>query len=223
MNSDGVVVGRATRSNNLYKLTAYSANAKINTTKLWHERFGHLCLVVLNEIYRSGMVADLPTILDLPDVCEACMMGKKHWKPFPQEASGAKAPPQLVHIDLCGKMNMAALGGSSYFMMLIDDYSRRTWVYFLKGKDEAFAKFKEWHILVKKETCNKLKKLKSDRGKEFTSGEFADYCKGHGIKRQLTIAHTPQQNGVVERKTRIIVEMARSMLKGKGLPETFLG
>ena len=221
LNSDGVVVGRATRSNNLYKLTAYSANAKISTIKLWHERFGHLSLVVLKEMYRSVMVADLPAILDLPDVCEACMMGKEHRQPFPQEASRAKAPLELVHIDLCGKMNTAALGGSSYFMTLIDDYSRRTWVYFLKGKDEAFAKFIEWHILVEKETGNKLRTLRLDRGREFTFGEFADYCKGHGIKHQLTTAHTPQQNGVAKRKNRIIVEMARSMLKGKGLPDTF--
>ncbi|MCO5604434.1 hypothetical protein L7F22_058600 [Adiantum nelumboides] len=106
-------------------------------------------------------------------------------------------------------------------MTLIDDYSRRTWVYFLKGKDEAFAKFKEWHVLVEKETGNKLKKPRSDRGGEFTSSEFADYCKQHGIKRHLTTPHTPQQNGVAERKNRVIVEMARSMIKAKGLPNNF--
>ncbi|MCO5568687.1 hypothetical protein L7F22_022386 [Adiantum nelumboides] len=143
-------------------------------------------------MYKTGMVVDLPAIMDLPDVCEACMMGKQHRQPFPQEASRAKAPLELVHTDLCGKMNTTALGGSSYFMTLIDDYSRRTWVYFLKGKDEAFAKFKEWHVLVEKETGNKLKKLRSDRGGEFTSSEFADYCKQHGIKRHLTTPHTPQ-------------------------------
>ncbi|MCO5571668.1 hypothetical protein L7F22_025415 [Adiantum nelumboides] len=172
-------------------------------------------------MYKTGMVADLPAIMDLINVCEACMMGKQHWQPFPQEASRAKAPLELVHTNLCGKMNTTALRGSSYFMMLIDDYSRRTWVYFLKGKDEAFAKFKEWHVLVEKETGNKLKKLRSDRDGEFTSSEFVDYCKQHGIKRHLTTPHTPQQNGVAERKNRIIVEMARSMIKAKGLPDSF--
>ncbi|MCO5613004.1 hypothetical protein L7F22_067277 [Adiantum nelumboides] len=172
-------------------------------------------------MYKTVMVVDLPAIMDLPDVCEACMMGKQHRQPFPQEASRAKAPLELVHTDLCGKMNTTALGGSSYFMTLIDDYSRRTWVYFLKGKDEAFAKFKEWHVLVEKESGNKLKKLRSDRGGEFTSSEFADYCKQHGIKLHLTTPHTPQQNGVVERKNCIIVEMAWSMIKSKGLPNIF--
>ncbi|MCO5566574.1 hypothetical protein L7F22_020251 [Adiantum nelumboides] len=149
------------------------------------------------------------------------MMGKQHRQPFPQEASKAKAPLELVHTDLCGKMNTTALGGSSYFMMLIDDYSRRTWVYFLKGKDEAFAKFKEWHDLVEKKTGNKLKKRRSDRGGEFTSSEFADYSKQHGLKSHLTTPHTPQQNGVAERKNRVIVEMARSMIEAKGLPNSF--
>ncbi|MCO5596878.1 hypothetical protein L7F22_050948 [Adiantum nelumboides] len=172
-------------------------------------------------MYKTGMVADLPAIMDLPDVCEACMMGKQHWQPFPQEASRAKAPLELVHTDLCGKMNTIVLGGSSYFMTLIDDYSRRTWVYFLKGKDEAFAKFKEWHVLVEKEIGNKLNKLRSDRGEEFTSSEFADYCKQHGIKCHLTTPHTPQQNGVAERKNRVIVEMARSMIKAIGLSDSF--
>ena len=97
--------------------------------------------------------------MDFPNVCEACMMGKQHQQPFSQEASKAKAPLELVHTNLCGKMNMAALGGSSYFMTLMDNYSRRTWVHFLKVKDKDFAKFKEWHILVEKDIGNKLKKL----------------------------------------------------------------
>ena len=69
-------------------------------------------------------------------------------------------------------MNTTFLGGYSYFMMLIEKYNTRTWVYFLKRKDEAFVKVKEWHVLVEKETSKKLKKLRSDRGRYFTSFEF---------------------------------------------------
>ena len=97
------------------------------------------------------MIEDLPEITHLPDVCEACMMGKQHRQPFPKEASRAKAPLELVHMDLCKKMETEALGGSYYFMMLIDNYNRRIWIYFLKTKDEAFGKFKGWHVMVKKE------------------------------------------------------------------------
>ena len=126
-----------------------------------------------------------------------------------------------MHVDLSGKMNTQALGGSSYYFALIDDYSRKTWVYFLKDKSQAFGKFKEWLAMVEAETGKKLKKFRTDHGGEFMSGEFIAFCKEHGIKRQLTNAHTPQQNGVVKRKNRTIVEMARSMLNGKGLPNSF--
>ena len=70
-------------------------------------------------------------------------------------------------MDLCGKMGMEALGGSYYFMSLIDDYSRRIWIYFLKTKDQALGKFKEWHAMVENESEQKLKMVRSDKGGEF--------------------------------------------------------
>ena len=118
-------------------------------------------------------------------------------------------------------MNTQALGGSSYYFALIDDYSRNTWVYFLKEKSQAFGKFKEWLAMVDVETGRKLKKLWINRGGEFLSEEFTTFCKERGIKWQPTNPHTPQQNGVAERKNRTIMEMARSMLNGKGLPNSF--
>ena len=168
------------------------------------------------------MVVDLPPISDLSKVCEACMKGKQQQQPFPQESSSrAKSPLELIHAELSGKMNTQALGGSSYYFALIDDYIRKTWVYFLKEKSQAFGRFKEWLAMVEAETCEKLKVLRIDRGGEFMSREFVAFYKQRGIKRQLTRAHTPQQNGVVELKNRAIVEMARSMLNGKGLPNSF--
>jgi hypothetical protein len=97
----------------------------------------------LSAMQKSSIVADLPPISDTDEDCEACMEGEQHRQPFPQESSTrAEAPLQLVHADLCGKMNTQALGGSSYYFALIDDYSRKTWMYFLKGKTQAFGKFK---------------------------------------------------------------------------------
>ncbi|MCO5594848.1 hypothetical protein L7F22_048882 [Adiantum nelumboides] len=137
---------------------------------------------------------------DLQHVCEACLMGKQQRKAFPQESSNrAQAPLELVHADLCGKMSTSALGGSFNFLLLVDDYSRKMWVYFIREKSEAFGKFKLWHKLVENETGKKVKKLRTDRGGEFISDEFNSYCNDYGIKRQLTTAHTPQQNGVVKR------------------------
>jgi len=148
---------------------------------------------------KSSIVADLPPISDTDEDCEACMEGEQHRKSFPQESSTrAEAPLQLVHVDLCEKMNTQALGGSSYYFALIDDYSRKTWVCFLKEKTQAFEKFREWLAMVEAETGRKLKKLRTDCGGEFLSEEFTTFCKERGSKRQLTNPHTLEQNGVAE-------------------------
>jgi transposase InsO family protein len=86
-------------------------------------------------------------------------------------------------------------------MLIIDDYSRLTWVAFLKRKDEAFEKFKIFKSLTETQTGKRLKAVRSDRGGEFMSRYFKEVCDEHGIKREYTIPITPQQNGVVERQS----------------------
>ena len=93
-------------------------------------------------------------------------------------------------------------------MFFIDDYTRMTWVTFLKKKSEAFEKFKIFKEMVENETHVKIKCLRSDNGGEFNSNEFNEFCKTHGIKRQFSVANTPQQNDVVERKNRTVQEGA---------------
>ena len=106
-------------------------------------------------------------------------------------------------------------------MLFIDDFSRKTWVYFVKEKSEVFGVFKRFKTFVERESGYYIKALRSDRGREFTSKEFRDFCNNNGIRRPLTVPFTPQQNGVVERKNRSILNMARSMLKSKGMPKEF--
>jgi transposase InsO family protein len=89
-------------------------------------------------------------------------------------------------------------------MLIIYDYSRLTWVSFLKEKAEAFEKFKIFKALTKNQTSNILKVVISDIGGEFMSSDFKELCDKHGIKREYRIPRTPQQNGVVERKNRTI-------------------
>ena len=95
------------------------------------------------------------------------------------------------------------------------------WVYFLEKKSEAFTYFREFKALVEKQCGHNMKILRTDRGGEFIDEEFMSFCQKHDIKRELTVRRTPQQNGVVERKNRTIVEMARSMLQNKNLPKYF--
>jgi predicted component of type VI protein secretion system len=106
-------------------------------------------------------------------------------------------------------------------MLIIYDYSRLTWVSFLKEKSEAFEKFKVFKALSKNQTEKRLKEVRSDRGGEFSSWNFKEYCDKHGIKREYTIPRTPQQNGVVERHNRSIQQMARSMMNERNIPQTY--
>ena len=132
-------------------------------------------------------------------------------------------PLELIHIDICGPITPTTLGGSQYFLLIIDEFSRLTWVSMLQCKSDAFEAFKHFKNLAETEKRMKIKTLKLDRGGEFTSDEFSKYCLEHGIKRQLTAPYSPQQNGIVERKTMTMVSMVRAMLKAKDLPRELWG
>ncbi|GKV53012.1 hypothetical protein SLEP1_g59562 [Rubroshorea leprosula] len=104
---------------------------------------------------------------------------------------------------------------------LEEQSSRKTWVYVLQTKSEALAAFKNFKVLAENEVGRSVKVLRTDRGGEFNSKEFADFCESNGIKRQLTAAYTPQQNGVCERRNRTIMNMVRSLMSKSGLPKEF--
>ena len=108
-------------------------------------------------------------------------------------------------------------------MLLVDDFTRMTWVCLLKKKSEAFECFKIFKELVENEAELRIKCLSSDNGGEFTSKDFNLYCEEHCIKRQFSAARTPQQNGVAERKNRTVMEMARTMLNDSQLSDKFWG
>ncbi|BBG95348.1 multidrug resistance-associated protein 9 [Prunus dulcis] len=148
-----------------------------------------------------------------------CQMGKQHRDWFPKEqAWRAKNPLELIHTDLCGPMQNESIAGNKYFMLLIDDHTRMSWVYLLRHKSEALNCFRKFKAMVELQCDFKVKCLRSDRGGEFLSTEFSKLLESEGIQRQLSIAYTPQQNGVVERKNRTVVEMAKAMLHDKGMP-----
>jgi len=114
-------------------------------------------------------------------------------------------------------MAVKSLGGSLYYVIFIDDYSRKTWLYLLKTKDEVFNKFQEFKAEIENLTCKKIKTLRTNNGEEYTSKEFVAFCKSTGIRRKLTIPRNPQQNGVVERKNRSIEETVKALMNDQGL------
>ncbi|KAJ4716957.1 Retrovirus-related Pol polyprotein from transposon TNT 1-94 [Melia azedarach] len=189
---------------------------------LWHLRFGHLNFGGLELLAKKEMVRGLPYINHPNQLCEGCLHGKQFRKSFPKESTfRAKKPLELIHADVCGPFKPRSLGNNNYFLLFIDDFSRKTWIYLLKQKSEVFGAFKKFKAAVEKESGRQIKAMRTDRGGEFTSKEFQEFCEANGIRRFLTVPRSPQQNGVAERKNRTILNIARSMLKSKRLPKEF--
>jgi hypothetical protein len=114
-----------------------------------------------------------------------------------------------------------SLGGSLDYVSFIDDFSKKTWLYFLRKKSEVFRKFEEFKSLVENEIDKKVKVLRTHNGGEFCGKEFEQFCKQCGIACQNTTPYTPQQNGVAERMNMMLMDKARSMLSGAKLAQEF--
>ncbi|XP_071705208.1 uncharacterized protein [Rutidosis leptorrhynchoides] len=176
----------------------------------------------LKTLYQKNMVTGLPSVAADEIICDSCMKGKQHRLAIPKATKWrASEKLQQLHADLCGPITPASNSDKRYIFCIIDDFSRKTWVYFLKEKSEALHHFKVFKARVEKEADTFIKCLRTDRGGEFNSTEFNEFCKLNGIKRQLTTAYTPQQNGVAERKNRTIMNLVRSIMIEKDVPKTF--
>lgn len=139
---------------------------------------------------------------------------------FPKKGgTRAKAPLELVHLDVVGKITPASKGESNYFVTFIDDYSRFTVVYPMKTKNEVLDRFNQYRRMVENLHNTKVKTLRSDNGGEYTSKEFDEYLAKHGIKRRLTIPGTPEQNGVAERMNQTLLDMTRCLVNQSGVPK----
>ncbi|GKB79400.1 zinc finger, CCHC-type containing protein [Tanacetum coccineum] len=226
---DNKIFMKVTRQRN----RLYKANLRIGTpvcllanlkedTWLWHARLGHLNFESLRSMAQRDLVHGIPTIKHTTQVCDVCLIGKHSRAPFPKKAKARSTSPlDLVYGDLCGPITPPTPSGKKYIFLLVDDYSRYMWAYFLKSKDQAFDTFKEYKKSTENELRTTLKMLRTDRGGEFTSNEFTQYCKENGIARQLTAPYSPQQNGVVERRNRTIMSTTRCMMKATNMPQIF--
>lgn len=174
------------------------------------------------KISKKKKVRGLPNLSKLDHVmCHECQKGKMTKYSFKSKNHSTKIILELVHTDLCGPMRTQSYYGDRYFILFADDYTRLMIVMFLKEKSEAFKMFKWYKAKVEKETGKELKCLRSDRGGEFISNEFTNFCNEHGIKRQVSAPRTPQQNGIAKRRNRSIVDYARTLMIEKNVAQTY--
>jgi transposase InsO family protein len=170
--------------------------------------------------YICKVVTGLPELKVVQEgICNGCAQGKNIKNPFPKRENKAEGALELIHSDKCGPMPSSSISRSVYYVSFIDYYSRKTWIYFLKSKDEVFNKFKEFKALIENLSKRKIKILRSDNGGEYTSKEFVSFCRDVRIKREITTPYNPQQNNVVERKNRTIMEAMKTMIH----EEMFIG
>jgi transposase InsO family protein len=140
------------------------------------------------------------------DFCEHCVYGKRNQVIFPSGAMRVEVNLHLVHSDVFGPMSFPSLGKCVYYISFIDDFSRNTWIYFLRKKYEVFDKFKEFKALIGNQTEKRIKVSRTDNGGEFYGNEFEEFCKKCGIARKNTTPYTPRENGFVESINRTLIE-----------------
>jgi hypothetical protein len=128
---------------------------------------------------------------------------------------------ELLHMDLFGPIAYISIGGSKYCLVIVDDYSRFTWVFFLQEKSQTQETLKGFLRQAQNKFRLRIKKIRSDNGTEFKNSQIEGFLEEEGIKHEFSSPYTPQQNGVVERKNRTLLDMARTMLDEYKTPDRF--
>ena len=145
------------------------------------------------------MVKGMPSFnIEHDSVCWGCDLRKNIKNKFPRIHTVSREILYLAHYVVSRLMPSPSLSGYLYYVLFIDDFSHKAWIYFMKSKSETFSKFKEYKALVENHTSRHIYSLRANNGGEFDSNVFNEFCIDARICRQLTVPYKPQQNGIVE-------------------------
>jgi hypothetical protein len=181
---------------------------------VWHFRLGHPSSSRINLLHQ--LVPLIPC--DSKNVCTVCPLAKQHRLPFPSSISVSHSPFDLIHCDIWGPFSTTSINGATFFLTIVDDFSRFTWVHVLKHKSQTRSVLQAFFQLILTQFQLKIKCLRSDNGAEF---KMADFFAQQGTIHQLSCVETPQQNSVVERKHQHLLNVARSLRFQAHLPLEF--
>ena len=201
----------------------FYAKASSDESWLWHKKLSHLNFKTMNSLVKRELVRGLPKMeFTHEGLCEACQKGKsKKASHKSTDTSVITEPLQLIHMDLFGPVKVMSMSKKRYALVIVDDYSKYTWVLFLHSKDETPQMVIDHLMLIELDSKVPVRAIRSDNGNEFKNQLLNDFCSDKGISRQYSAPRTPQQNGVVERKNRTLIEAARTMLSESRLPMYF--
>ncbi|GJW13827.1 retrovirus-related pol polyprotein from transposon TNT 1-94 [Tanacetum coccineum] len=209
-NLKGVDLLSGSRDINLYtiylddmlKTSPICLLSKASKTKswLWHRRLSHLNFGTINKLAKDGLARGIPILKFQKDhLCSACALGKSKkssHQPKAEDTNHEKL--YLLHMDLCGPMRVASINGKRYILVIVDDYSRFTWVRFLRTKDESHEAIIKCIKNIQVRLNATVHNVQTDNGTEFVNQTLREYYENVGISHQTSIAHTPQQKDIVE-------------------------
>ncbi|GJS37008.1 retrovirus-related pol polyprotein from transposon TNT 1-94 [Tanacetum coccineum] len=222
--TDDVELLKGSRDSNLYTISVEDMMksspicllSKASKTKswLWHRRLNNLNFGTINDLARKDLVRGLPRLkFEKDHLCSACQLGKskKHTHKPKTENINVEVLNTL-HMDLCGPMRVQTIKGKKYILVIVDDYSRFTWVKFLRSKDETSEVVIKFLKQIQVSLNKTVRYIRTDNGTEFVNKVLTEYYEHVEISHQKTVSRNPQQNGVVERRNRSLVEAAWTML-----------
>ncbi|GKB80786.1 putative ribonuclease H-like domain-containing protein [Tanacetum coccineum] len=198
------VLLKVPRKNNMYSvdmknivpkeiLTCLVAKATLDESMLWHRRLGHVDFKTINKLVKENLVRGLPAKhFENDQTCVACLKGKQHKASCKSKIQNSITQPLfMLHMDVFGPTFVSSLMNKKYYLVVTDDYSRFTWVFFLASKDETSDIIKSFITQIENLVDKKVKIIRCDNGMEFKNRVMSELCEKKGIKREFSVSRTP--------------------------------
>nr|GEY53806.1 hypothetical protein [Tanacetum cinerariifolium] len=225
LKDDTNVLLRTPRQHNMYSidlnnvvphknLTCLVAKASADESMLWHRRLCHLNFKTMNNLVRNNLVKGLPSkCFENDHTCVACLKGKQHKALCKTKLVNTVSKPlYILHMGLFGPTSVSSLNHKWYCLVVTDDFSKFTWTFFLRTKDESSGILRNFITEIENLKDLKVKIIRCDNGGEFKNKEMNEFCTKKGIKREFSNARAHQQNEVAERSNRTLIKAAKTML-----------
>lgn len=229
---DGVIVKdkqtqqlltRGSRHKDLYMLenskfmAYYSTRQQATSDEVWHMRLGHPHKEILQQLSSTKAIVINKLSSQL---CDACRLGKSTRLPFVSSEFVSNTCLERIHCDLWGPSPVISTQGFRYYVIFIDNYSRYTWFYPLRLKSDFLHVFRAFQAMVETQFDSKIQSFQCDGGGEFTSNTFICHLSSCGIRQLISCPHTPQQNGLAERKHKSITELGLTLMFQSKIPQS---
>ncbi|GJW11754.1 putative ribonuclease H-like domain-containing protein, partial [Tanacetum coccineum] len=184
-------------------ITCLYANATADESKLWHRRLGHVNFKNINKLVKGHLVRGLPSKVFVNDhTCVAYKKGKQHKASCKAKLDRIiRKPLELLHMDLFGPVSIESINKKRYCLVVTDDFSRFSWVFFLATKDETSKILCNLIIGLEKQLNHNVKIIRCDNGIEFKNYVMNEFCAKKGIKREFSVARTQSRMVIVDAGT----------------------